>query len=434
MKHASFFTGVGGLDLGFERAGIETVSVSEIEPYACAVLAERFPDAPNLGDIERVAADDVPAADVWSGGFPCQDLSVAGARRGFAGDRSVLAFRFLDLVEQRRPRWFVLENVLGLLSSNEGRDFARLIDEVERCGYGVAWRVLDAQRFGVPQRRRRVFVVASLGSDRAGEVLFECEGCERHPAPSRGAQQDAARIVECSTDGDRQRRGERQDRAAVDAHGVRETDGLAGRLDDQQQVDTFGATIHRPLQARDEKHGVSNQDIAAASRGEGFLIGYQTRADDKAGNFTIKETEVANALGALWPGDTTQRSMTLVEAVIQDAREIAHKSQNGRGYSQNDLGYTLTSTDSQAVVYERNNRDGRMREVRVSPTLQAGADNATDLPHVLTSGGSAEDELLPAGLDAHRYRCCGNGVASPVAEWIGRRLLHVDKAWKESEG
>ena len=91
MRHASFFSGVGGLDLGFERAGIETVSVSEIDPYANAVLAERFPDAPNLGSITEVDANDIPEADIWSGGFPCQDLSVAGKRAGFAGKRSSLA-------------------------------------------------------------------------------------------------------------------------------------------------------------------------------------------------------------------------------------------------------------------------------------------------------------------------------------------------------
>ena len=192
MKHASFFSGVGGLDLGFERAGIHTVSVSEIDPYACAVLAERFPDAPNLGSITEVDANDIPEADIWSGGFPCQDLSVAGKRAGFAGKRSSLAFTFLDLVEQRRPRWLVLENVPGLFSSNKGADFGRLLYEMEQLGYGVSWRTLDARYFGVAQRRRRVFIVASLESDRAGEVLLECEGCERHPSPSQPQRQGAA--------------------------------------------------------------------------------------------------------------------------------------------------------------------------------------------------------------------------------------------------
>ena len=172
MRHASFFSGVGGLDLGFERAGIETVSVCEIDPYASSVLAERFPDAPNLGSITEVQAHDIPEADIWSGGFPCQDLSVAGKRAGFAGKRSSLAFTFLDLVEQRRPRWILLENVPGLFTSNKGADFARLLHEMEQLGYSVAWRTLDARYFGVPQRRRRVFIVASLERDRASDVLF----------------------------------------------------------------------------------------------------------------------------------------------------------------------------------------------------------------------------------------------------------------------
>ena len=194
MRHASFFSGVGGLDLGFERAGIHTVSVSEIDPYACAVLAERFPDAPNLGSITEVEANAVPEADIWSGGFPCQDLSVAGKRAGFAGKRSSLAFTFLDLVEQRRPRWIVLENVPGLFSSNNGADFGRLLNEMEQLGYGVAWRVLDAQNFGVPQRRRRVFVVAGprAVARRVVEVLFEPESSERDSSKSGKSWEEIA--------------------------------------------------------------------------------------------------------------------------------------------------------------------------------------------------------------------------------------------------
>jgi len=123
--------------------------------------------------------------DVMLGGFPCQDLSVAGKRKGFGGERSVLAFEFLRVAELVQPRWIVLENVPGLLSSTGGRDFARLIDEVVGCGYGVAWRILDARYFGVPQRRRRVFIVArrtdakydSRGASRlALRALFESSG------------------------------------------------------------------------------------------------------------------------------------------------------------------------------------------------------------------------------------------------------------------
>jgi DNA (cytosine-5)-methyltransferase 1 len=178
LRHASFFTGVGGIDLGFTRAGIATVSQSEIEPYASAVLAERYPGVPNLGDILKVVPDDIPAAEIYSGGFPCQDLSKAGIKGGLnPGTRSSLAFRFIDIVADRKPRWVLLENVGGLFTSNRGADFARILDELAACGlHSIAWRVYDSQYFGVAQRRRRVFIVASASPDGAQQVLFDCAG------------------------------------------------------------------------------------------------------------------------------------------------------------------------------------------------------------------------------------------------------------------
>lgn len=180
LRHASFFSGVGGLDIGFERAGIQTVSLSEIDPYACKVLDRHWPDVPNLGDINDISPEDIPDAEIWSGGFPCQDLSLAGKRQGFGGKRSILAFTFLDLVECRRPKWVVLENVPGIFTSHDGRDFSRLLGELGRIGYSAAWRCLDAKYFGVPQRRRRVFIVANLEPDRAPQVLFECDSMCGH--------------------------------------------------------------------------------------------------------------------------------------------------------------------------------------------------------------------------------------------------------------
>lgn len=432
MKHASFFSGVGGLDLGFERAGIETVSVSEIDPYANTVLAERFPSAPNLGSITEVNANDIPEADIWSGGFPCQDLSVAGKRAGFAGKRSSLAFTFLDLVEQRRPRWLLLENVPGLFSSNGGADFGRLLYEMEQLRYGVSWRTLDARYFGVAQRRRRVFLVASLESDRAGEVLLECEGCEWHPAPRWTQRQgvasgtpDGSGISSALTRRFSKGVNSTIDEplivsASPDSDGMRTADGLARRLDDQPGVETFGAETHRALQARDWKAGVSNQDIGE----DGYLVGYQTRADEKNGNFSITEAEVANSISALWPGDTSHRSMTLVQAVIQDSREMANKTQNGSGVSTEDISYTLTGIDRPAVF----RKSARAQADQDSETWVEGDVRTT---HAIVGGTGQEDPLLPLGLDSHRYRCCGNGVVAPVAEWIGRRIVEVDRRWRE---
>ena len=399
MKHASFFSGVGGLDLGFERAGIETVSVSEIDPYANTVLAERFPSAPNLGSITEVNANDIPEADIWSGGFPCQDLSVAGKRAGFAGKRSSLAFTFLDLVEQRRPRWLVLENVPGLFSSNGGADFGRLLYEMEQLRYGVSWRTLDARYYGVAQRRRRVFLVASLESDRAGEVLLECEGCERHPAPSWSQREG---VASGTSDGSRinQHRTASRSGTPSDTNRMREVDGLARRMDDQ------------------------------------CIVAYQTRVDEKHGNFSLSEADMANSLSALWPSDTSHRSMTLVQAVIQDSREMANKMQNGSGASTEDISYTLTGIDRPAVFRKsaraQTNEDSETWvEGDVANTLNSFDVGDVRTTHAIVGGTGQEDPLLPVGLDSHRYRCCGNGVVAPVAEWIGRRIVEVDRRRRE---
>lgn len=189
--HGSFFSGIGGFDLGFERAGFRTVFQSEIDPFASSILRRHFPDVPNLGDITKL--EDVPDADVWTGGFPCQDLSVAGRRAGLlGGSRSILALEFLRLARARRPAWIILENVPGLFTSNGGEDFATLLDALEELGYFVAWRTLDARYFGVPQRRRRVFIVGGPTLEGAGAVLaLEASG-ERDPYPLDEAWPSAA--------------------------------------------------------------------------------------------------------------------------------------------------------------------------------------------------------------------------------------------------
>lgn len=184
MKVGSLFTGIGGFDLGFERAGFELAWSAEIDKAASGVLAKHWPGVWNYGDVKAVM-DGVPAVDVICGGFPCQDLSVAGHRAGLAGERSGLWFEFHRVLRELRPRYCVIENVPGLLSSNGGADFAVILRGLVELGYRVSWRALDAQYFGLAQRRKRVFIVGSLGDGRSAEVLFEREGVRGHP-PSRG--------------------------------------------------------------------------------------------------------------------------------------------------------------------------------------------------------------------------------------------------------
>lgn len=391
--HASFFSGVGGLDLGLERSGWRTVSFSEIDPYASAVLAERWPGVPNLGDIvalavpgERAsgrpedgrtlgaAADwEWPGAVLWTGGFPCQDLSVAGKRRGMVeGTRSNLAHSFLDLVERHRPPAVLLENVPGLLSSHRGRDMAVLLGRLAELGYGVAYRVLDARHFGVPQRRRRVFILGlrseaddptgRAAAERAAAVLAVGARCDRHPAMGGQAGADApggartgldiAGGLTTTVDDGAVVVRTLNDRSSPDARRNRETHGLAGRLDDRLDLEgAEGAPSDAPM--------IELAATLNSASGGGF------------------RTE---------PG-----------AHLAVARRVT------RAHSADDA-------DSWEV------------------TEETGVLNGWDLRHgdgkelVIGESDMTDDHLLPFGLDSHRYRCCGNGVVANVAEWIGQRL------------
>jgi DNA (cytosine-5)-methyltransferase 1 len=175
---ASFFSGIGGFDLGFERAGFDVLFQCEIDSFCHSILERHWPNVQRFKDIKSVKPADVPAADVWAGGFPCQDVSVArmGPRAGLKGKRSGLFFEFARLLEQHRPRVFVIENVPGLLSSHGGRDFEVVIRTLASLGYGVGWRLLNSRYFGVPQSRQRVYIVGCYRDGRgAGEILLESE-------------------------------------------------------------------------------------------------------------------------------------------------------------------------------------------------------------------------------------------------------------------
>lgn len=177
MKVASFFSGIGGIDLGLERAGMEVVFQCEINRFGQEILRKHWPAVQLEGDINDVKPTNIPTAELWCGGFPCQDLSLAnqGKRQGLEGARSGLFYMFAELIraQKKKPRWVFMENVPGLLNSRKGDDFRRLLYTMDELGYGVSWRVLDAKYFGTPQRRRRVYIIASYRSLRSAEVLFE---------------------------------------------------------------------------------------------------------------------------------------------------------------------------------------------------------------------------------------------------------------------
>ncbi len=175
LRVASFFTGIGGFDFAFESEGCPVVFQCEKDSFCRKVLQKHWPEVPLAEDITNVTPTDIPVAEIWCAGFPCQDLSLAnqGKRKGLEGKRSGLFKQFAALVDAAKPRWLVIENVPGLLNSSNGQDFKHVIQTLDDIGYFVAWRVLDAKFFGTPQRRRRVFIIASYQSDSAVRVLFE---------------------------------------------------------------------------------------------------------------------------------------------------------------------------------------------------------------------------------------------------------------------
>jgi|GEM_PF-1283448 len=397
LTHASFFSGVGGLDMGLERAGWRTVSFSEIDPYASAVLAQRWPGVPNLGSITELTnvgesrdrpdsaelddrrerdgrasglPSDTRAAALWSGGFPCQDLSVAGKRRGMVeGSRSGLAYAFLDLVERHRPPIVLLENVPGLLSSHGGRDLGSLVGTLGQLGYGWAYRVLDARHFGVPQRRRRVFILGihariDPSGQRAAEVLSVGTRCGRHPATGHETGEGAAAGAD-------ERADESRLYNATAAFGQWEPGTQAGTLSRRDYKSPNHLIAERPPIDPDR---------------DGAPDGLAGRAHHRDG--------VASALDS---------------------------HQGGADGNEAQAGHLVT-------VYARGSRPHSSEEAEQWNEAElANNVNGWDLRHaegneLVVGGAAATDDGLPLGLDSHRYRCCGNGVVSNVAEWIGIQL------------
>jgi DNA (cytosine-5)-methyltransferase 1 len=202
MKYLSLCSGIEAATVAWHPLGWEAVAYSEIERFPSEVLAHHYPSTPNLGDMTKFKEwTNVSDVDLLVGGTPCQSFSVAGLRKGLDDPRGNLMLTYLAIAKQYRPNWLVWENVPGVLSSNGGRDFGSFLGGLAECGYGFAYRVLDAQFFGVAQRRRRVFVVGYLGDWRAAAaVLFERHSLQGHPAPSREKRQAVAASVEAGVD------------------------------------------------------------------------------------------------------------------------------------------------------------------------------------------------------------------------------------------
>lgn len=190
MKYISLFSGIEAASVACEPLGWEPICFAELDEFPSAVLAERYPEVPNVGDVTKMNWKRYRGkVDLVVGGSPCQSFSIAGKREGLQGE-SGLMYEYIRAVREIRPAWFLWENVPGALSSEGGEAFRQLLSEMDKLGYGLAWRVLDAQFFGVAQRRRRVFLVGHLGACPPVEVLAEPESL-RGDYPSSREKREA---------------------------------------------------------------------------------------------------------------------------------------------------------------------------------------------------------------------------------------------------
>lgn len=403
----SLFSGIGGFDLGFEQAGMKVVWQCEIDEKASRVLARHWPDVPNLKDVRLVNRDTAEAVDVICGGFPCQDVSVAGRRAGLAGKRSGLWFEFHRVIGDIKPRWVVIENVPGLLSSNGGRDFAVILRGLVECGYGVCWRVLDAQYFGLAQRRKRVFIVGSLGDGSAAQVLLESESGGGDTQQGGKAGQDVAYPIRTSL-----AKGSNNDGSIAETLIASTIDAQEGRSErgtgaDNQIVGTIpasGAGVSRPAGQGNELDFLITAGIARSLPTKSRL------GDGQDEDFVIAKPLMSDSSGLRDNGGDENFVYGIVSNIIGRKPE---NGGNGKGYSE-ELSPTLDGAGAPASAGAQGIR--RLMPVECE-RLQGFPDGWTDLPQA----------------DSARYKQLGNAVAVVCAKWIGERLIAVNQANNEQE-
>jgi DNA (cytosine-5)-methyltransferase 1 len=445
----SLFSGIGGFDLAADRTGIRVIAHSENYAPSAKLLAQRWPEAKQLGDITKITEEEyrgLGAIDLVTAGWPCQDLSVAGNRAGLAGARSGLWSEVIRALAVLRPRWFVGENVPGLLSSKDGRDFGTVLGQLGELGYGWAYRVLDARYFGVAQRRRRVLIVGCLGDPAsAAEVLLEPEGGEWHPAARRETREGApVSVIKGAAIGRKPEAGPQW--------GETLEDGTTYTLN-ATEVHAVAGTLGGGAGERGWSPDTDRMTFVPEA------AGVVTANQRKAGTGLVNETDllVAQPLRAnRWGGSDSHGDEGNAIVVIQDARGM-DKAQNGLGVSDDGVAYTVDTTGSQAVQYRdwgdpcttagvHANQRGEAR----TSSLGRESQRATERQAVrgVLQQDSAVRRLTPVECerlqgfpdgwtdgfsDSVRYRMLGNAICVPVAEWVMNRLEVLSPSPREDE-
>jgi DNA (cytosine-5)-methyltransferase 1 len=367
FNYGSVCSGVEAATVAWHPLGWQPQWFSEIEAFPSAVLQHHYPDTPNLGDMTKYKEwpNDRPI-DLLVGGTPCQAFSIAGLRKGLDDPRGNLMLTYLAIAAQYQPKWLVWENVPGVLSSNRGRDFGTFLGALGKLGYGFAYRVLDAQYFGVAQRRRRVFVVGYLGDwRRAAAVLFERESLSGHPAPSREAKQEVAKCLTSRVG------------SAYDA----QTEQF---VTEQNKVNSITAS-----------YGMGGVD-------------WETKP---------------LVFGALNSSTQSLSASTDVTPTLDQSKTPAVCfAQNQAGELREGNVFNTLNTNCNASGRNTPLLRQQMTVRRLTPKecerLQGFPDDYTRIPY---RNKSADD--CP---DSPRYKAMGNSMAVPVMRWIGERIQHVE--------
>ena len=428
QTYISVCDGIGAIHVAAQLLGWRCKWTSEIEPFPAAVVEHHW-QLPNLGDMLAITEKDIDEhgrARLLVGGTPCQSFSVAGLRGGLDDPRGNLALRFVQLADVIRPQWVLWENVPGVLSSGGGRDFGSIVGALAKLGYGWAYRILDAQFFGVPQRRRRVFLVGHLGDwRRAATVLFERHGLQGHTAPSREARQSLTHDVAQSL--------------------VRSGRGVE-RAGDTRGQDPVIACVAGSLAVANAEGSTGLPFLTKCNIGKG--VNNQTPLA-----YTLRGESLAASLAARHDGSPcTDRGPDVVFSIQERAvSENLAAGTGGKGY-QPDKAYTLEARNKVQSVAFTQNQAGDVLSGPVCPSIGT-SQSATgrNTGKILTNytvrrltprecerlQGFPDDYTIitykkkPAA-DGPRYRALGNSMAVPVMRWIMERIGQVDQITAQS--
>jgi len=371
VKVFSCFSGIEAASVAFKPLGFEMVGFSEVDKFCSELLKQKFPNIKNYGDITKHRKWKLPRSiDFLCGGPPCQSFSLAGLRKGMEDARGNLSLEYLSFLKQIQPRWILMENVFGILSSNKGRDFGTILASLAKLGYGFAYCVLDAQNFGVPQRRRRVFVVGHSGGDwkRPAQVLFNAKSLFGHIEESGEKEDNVTKTIKKSS--------------SVNGQGYRMT--AFGQYVEDQVAST--------IKARDYKDAT---DLVSS-----FCV-HGTQSP-------ILEKNKSLPLGAKDRG----------HAIKTEYKTLTFKSDSNPQFMAFDknIASTLT-TKCQSTAFLKENKVRRLTPLECE-RLQGFPDNWTRIAY-----RNKPPEDCP---DGPRYKAIGNSWAVPVVRWIGERIKSFD--------